>query len=421
MTTTIINIISILLLIFLAYISLKEKQDKKLNWSLFYALLYTITVLPIVNYTCVELDFWKFANNNIINLPFDLFFIWTILWAIVPVYFLKGKYIVLTSLLVFWLDILLMPILEKYHILVLNKNWMVGEVLLIVFVFVPSYLWAKINYQNSLVQLRAVFQVLIMTLFFLVILPFTLECYDLIENLDFHFNSIEIQGFFIITLPALIAVKDLVTKGKGTPFPYDKTKFLVTSGVYAYCKNPIQWSFTFMFIPLSIYHQSYYLLLGSVISIAYTLGVSDYQEYQDMEQRFQSDWINYKKNVPKWYFLWKPKQIPMGTIYFDFDCSICNNIKKWFLNKQTINLEIKNSNQYSGKQLLQATYIDYLGNEYKSVKAIAHALEHINLAYASIGWLLRFPVFSFIFQAIIDAMNINENTCPIEHKKTFLK
>ena len=35
-----------------------------------------------------------------------------------------------------------------------------------------------------------------------------------------------------------------------------------------------------------IYHSSYYFLIGSVVSLAYTIGVSDYQEYPDMEKRF---------------------------------------------------------------------------------------------------------------------------------------
>lgn len=170
-----------------------------------------------------------------------------------------------------------------------------------------------------------------------------------------------------------------------------------------------------MFIPLSFFHHSYYLLLGSVISIAYSYGVSDYQEYQDMEKRFNLTWANYKQNIPKWRFLWKPKYIPKGTIYFDFNCTTCSSVKNWFLNQNTINLEIKSSTNYKGKTLMQATYIDIYGNEYKSIKAIAHALEHINLAYANLGWLLRFPIITHLFQFMIDSMDLSNQTCTVKN------
>ena len=223
----------------------------------------------------------------------------------------------------------------------------------------------------------------------------------------------------MIAFPALVAVLDLIEKGKGTPFPYDKTQNLVTSGVYAYIKNPIQWSFTILFIPLAIYHESYLLLLGSVISLAYTIGVSNPQEYEDMKGRFAINWNNYKKSVPSWYFQWNPKQISLGTIYFKKDCNQCEEIKKWFENKKTINLKIDFSENYKGEELLQVTYKNHLGQEYKSVKAIAYALEHINLGYASLGWFMRFPIISYIIQSIIDALGFSEekSSCKIEHKK----
>ncbi len=413
MMLTILNILSILLLFFLGYISLKKEQSRKLNWSLFYSLLFTSVTLPIINYVCIHFGFWEFKKTNTIGMPLDLYFIWVVIWSVIPVYFFKGKYTLLIALFILWLDVLTMPILEEHGILKLNKNWLLGEILIISLVFLPSYYWAKISYQYKQIGIRATFQVTIMTLFFLIILPFTMKTYGLLETIDFCFDSIELQIFFIVVFPSLIAVLDLVQKGQGTPFPYDKTQFLVKSGVYAYCKNPIQWSFTFMFIPLAIFHHSYFFLLGSIGSIAYAFAISDFQEYQDMEMRFNKDWQLYKNNVPKWYFLWKPTHIPKGIIYFDYNCNTCTSVKNWMKRQKTTNLEIKNAANYKGEKLLQVTYVDYLGNEYKSIKAIAHALEHINLAYANLGWFMRFPIVHQILQTIIDTMSFQEDSCEV--------
>lgn len=406
--------------VFLGAIFLLQKQNSRLNWSIFYATLWVSISLAIVNYFCIQFNLWQFSANSMIKMPFDLFFIWIVFWGILPFYVFKGKHFFKITLSLLLLDFLYMPQLDHFGILSLNQYWWIGEFVLIFLVFLPSYYWAKIYYEGKKLNHRALFQVLIMALFFIFCLPFIMKSYGLIEENLHKYEVYLIQIGFIIVLPSLIAVQDLVRIGKGTPFPYDKTNILVRTGVYAYCRNPIQWSFTILFIPLSIYHQSYFLLIGSLVSILYTIGVSNPQEYQDMKIRFGKDWNNYKNNVPNWRFLYKPKNIPNGTIYFKNKCNQCEQIKKWFNKRETNNLTINYSYKYTKYNLLQVTYVDYYGNEYKSIKAIAHALEHINLIYASIGWLMRFPIVYHILQAIIDSMDFEQNEKICEPKNKSL-
>jgi len=398
-------------LIFLAYLFLFKEQDARTNWAIFYSTLYVGTTLPILNYLCVKFDLWQFIGDspNWIKLPYDLYFLWIVLWSILPVYFLKGRYLWLIALVLFWVDILFMPLLVDIGILSLSRNWWIGEVVLVGVVFIPGYFWAACSYQNIRTGIRAIFQVVVMTCLFIIYLPFLLESYGLIDFHEFRFAPYSFQLFLIIVFPSLIAVFDLVKKGEGTPFPYDPTKHLIKTGVYAYCRNPIQWSFTFMFIPLAIYYASYYLLIGSVISIAYSFGVSDYQEYADMKARYGKDWEEYKMNVPKWRFLWTPTRIPKGVIYFDANCSQCSQISNWFSKSNAINLDIKAAADFPADKILQATYIDHNGVEFKSVYAIACCLEHINLAYASLAWFMRFPIINYLLQLIVDTMEFGTN------------
>lgn len=401
-------LVFILLFSFLVFFSLRKNQNKSQNWAVFYSCFYISIFLPIVNKFCIKLGLWSFVETayNVIGMPIDLYFSWIILWGVFPSYFLEKKYLPIILILCFWIDFVLMPLLAVYKVINLNTNWLIGEIILIIIVLFPALIWSYSSYKKKFLELRALFQILVITALIIYYLPYLLFKYNLILSLNFSFNSYLIQLFFIIALPGLIAVQDLVQKGKGTPFPYDPTEYLVQNGVYAYIRNPIQWTLSIIFFLLAFQFKSYYLLFGFPIAILYSIGISDYQENIDLLEKFGNKWNEYKSNTPKWYFLWKPKNYPIGTVYFDYDCNQCSQIKKWFEKRETNNLIYKNSSQYNGNKLTKLTYVDYLGNEYKSILAISHAFEHINLMYASIGWFIRFPGISFILQAIINSMNL---------------
>ncbi len=391
----------------LGFIFFRKKQIAKRNWATFYATLWVATSLSIVNYLCVHYQFWHFTDAELwLGMPYDLYFVWVLIWGVLPAYFLQGRYIPLVALALFWLDLLWMPELDKLGILVLTDNWLWGEIALILFVFLPAYTWANGSYFNRHLPLRAFLQVLVMSQLFLILLPILLFSYLPNHHFQLHYAPFLWQFLFIIVFPAFVAVQDLVTKGKGTPFPYDPTQELVQTGVYAYCRNPIQWSFTLLFIPLSMCYECAYLLLGSVVSIAYTIGVSDPQEYPDMEERFGQEWTTYIQQVPPWYFLWKPKNIPKGTIYFDYGCNSCSQLKEWFAQQSSCNLDIKNAADYTSTPLSQVTYVDHRGHTYQSVRAIACAFEHINLAWASLAWFMRMPLIADLLQLIVNSMGL---------------
>lgn len=389
---------------FLVTIFIFMKQNQKLNLALFYSFLWTTVNLGVLNYICIHYDLWRFISEQplYIAMPLDIYFIWIIGWSVVPVYFFKGKYVLLIALLFLWVDILCMPYFEHIGILKLGSNWLIGEFAMIVIVFLPGYLWAKFSLEDKGLGWRVRLQVITMALIITIVLPFLLFAYQskvfVLEN-----NSILYQLAFIIALPSLIAVKDLYHLGKGSPFPLDPTKHLVQIGVYAYIKNPIQWSFTLLFIPISILYKEPLLLIGLVTSIAYTIGVSNNQENADMTKRFGKLWTNYNKTVPKWRFLWKPLAIPQGTIYFKQDCIQCSELRVWFDKRKASNLFLKYAHEHP-ESIQQVTYTDYLGNNHSSVKAIAYAMEHINLGWACLGWLMRLPIINYVLQAIVNAI-----------------
>ena len=398
-------------MVFVGGVFFRKQHNIRLNWGLFFSSLWVSTFLLLVNGVCVYLDFWSFNPDEDLSIfiPYDLYFIWIIFWGLFIPIILKGRFILISALCLFWLDILFMPVLEWYNIVELKEYWLVGEFLTILLVFIPSQIWLYLFLENKGLKWRSLFQFFTLSIIYCLGIPFSIYLYF---PTAIHFNNWDcfspyvLQLAFIILLPALIAIVDLGKIGKGTPFPYDATTSLVQSGVYAYIRNPIQWSLTFLFIPLALFFHSYILLAGIVVSLAYTIGISEPHEKAQLEALFSIQWINYKKNVPLWYFLWRPLHIPTAKIYFKKNCQHCSQTRQWFERKKPKNLTFLHAKDFKGAWLRQVTYIDHNGHIATSVQAIAHALEHINLGYAALGWFIRLPGIYHLVQLIFDSMGL---------------
>lgn len=403
------------LLLFVLFVV--KTQDKVLNWSVFFATLWITCLLAIVNYYCVSYGLWAFTDAVIpsILIPYDLFFVWVLGWSVLPVYVFKGKYPVVIALILILLDLVLMPLAQNLGYLILHEHWVLGELVLVAFVWLPGYLWAGWFYNKTHTGLRALLQMGIMFVFLFIGIPIMALVYEQEHFIFWTWDWNWVQFIFICTFPSLVAVQNLVTIGKGTPFPFDATTYLVQRGVYAYCRNPIQWSCTILFIPLSLYYESYILAVGFFVSIFYVIGTANMHEKEDMVQKFGHEWTTYMKVTPAWYFLWKPKAISKGTIYFKQSCKECENTRDWFLKRNPINLDIKYAQEETQNTFLQVTFKDHTGQTYKSVKAIGMALEHIHLGYACLGWFIQLPGICWFLQVIIDALGYgpDDEVCSI--------
>lgn len=411
MTSTFIarNILLLMSFLFLAYVFFKPKQNAQLNWAMFFSSLWVALSLLLVNYLSVELGFWEFNQDEdlTIFIPYDLYFIWVVFWGVLLPFLLRGKYILIAALSLLYLDVLLMPLMEEYGLIVLEEKWLIGELLLILFVYLPAHFWSYLFLENKGLRWRSVLQFLSLAILYSIGLPFVVYVY-FPSSISYTTEKLPcfFQLGFMVLLPALIAIVDLAGKGKGTPFPYDPTQKLVQTGAYAYIRNPIQWSLTFFFIPLAWFFHSYYLLIGIVVSVAYTIGVSEPQEKVSMHERFSEQWDSYKQNIPLWYFLWRPIYIPIATIYFKKNCNQCSQWRAWLEKRKPIQLVFKDAEVFDGNKLVQVTYQHNNGQLYTGVKAIAHTFEHINLAWASLGWFMRLPLISSLLQLIVDSMGL---------------
>ena len=94
------------------------------------------------------------------------------------------------------------------------------------------------------------------------------------------------------------AVKAQFSLGKGTPIPFMATQKLVMKGPYRHCRNPMTLGTTAFYLGVAIW-------LGSISAIGlgliYPVGILLYIkliEEKELEERFGSEYLEYKKSTP---------------------------------------------------------------------------------------------------------------------------
>jgi protein-S-isoprenylcysteine O-methyltransferase Ste14 len=97
-----------------------------------------------------------------------------------------------------------------------------------------------------------------------------------------------------------VAAYHLVVVGRGTPFPLDPTRKLVTSGPYAYVRNPQAIATMLMVMGEGAALRSTALLWLLPLTVLYLEFLAAPYEHREMKLRFGDAYINYRARVPKW-------------------------------------------------------------------------------------------------------------------------
>jgi len=102
-------------------------------------------------------------------------------------------------------------------------------------------------------------------------------------------------------------------KGKGTAAPWNPPKKLVVSGPYCHVRNPMITSVLTMLIAESLLLNTWWCL---GLFVLFWLGNMIYFplfEEKDLEKRFGEDYLEYKRNVPRWIPRLTPWTPPPST------------------------------------------------------------------------------------------------------------
>ncbi len=100
---------------------------------------------------------------------------------------------------------------------------------------------------------------------------------------------------------AVVTVRLQLTLGKGTPAPWDPPKELVVAGPYQYVRNPMITGvlilLTSEWLILGFWPIVWWMFLFLVMNMVYF----PLFEEKDLEKRFGEEYLEYKRNVPRWF------------------------------------------------------------------------------------------------------------------------
>ena len=108
-------------------------------------------------------------------------------------------------------------------------------------------------------------------------------------------------GFVLIAVGAwlgLWTVRIQFVLGHGTPSPFMPTQQLIVTGPYRFCRNPMILGVFTAYVGLAFWAAS---LSGITMSLIFITAASTYiklVEEKELEARFGSDYVTYKKSVP---------------------------------------------------------------------------------------------------------------------------
>jgi protein-S-isoprenylcysteine O-methyltransferase Ste14 len=90
-------------------------------------------------------------------------------------------------------------------------------------------------------------------------------------------------------------------RGKGTPFPLDPPKKLVTDGPYAVVRNPMYWAVGSVVLgEAAVFHSIAILDMAAVFALAVVVFVF-FAEESSLRRNFGPEYEEYCRRVPRWF------------------------------------------------------------------------------------------------------------------------
>src|SRR4029077_13753081 len=127
--------------------------------------------------------------------------------------------------------------------------------------------------------------------------------------------------------------------------------------------------------------------------------------------RFGPAWALYRRKVRRWLPRWRPwigrgDAADSAALYLDLDGGPCLRLARWFVAQRPTQLRILPLTAHPVRTLTRITYRAAGGHcEDRGIRAIARAFDHINLAWAFCGWMLRLPLIAWAAELIAAAVS----------------
>ena len=144
--------------------------------------------------------------------------------------------------------------------------------------------------------------ILILPFNVLVVVPFLVLYFIRFERVGF-----DTWNFAMSCVLAILALCIMIwtmilfkTKGEGTPAPWNPPQKLVVEGPYKYVRNPMLLGVFVFLLSEVIFFDSFALLVYWLAFVMANAFYFPFSEEKALEKRFGDDYLEYKRNVPRY-------------------------------------------------------------------------------------------------------------------------
>lgn len=378
------------------------------------ALLATAWQVPALlagHLLATRLGWWTFDAQGglLLGFPVDVWLAWSCLWGLIPAIAFPRLSLALVVGFALVVDLVLMP--AAAPLVRLGPAWLVGEVVLLAVALLPGQLLARWTANDTHLIGRAALQFVAFAGLVGFVVPVAA-----VEGSGAGWrdpSGLSAQQLFLaaqlLALPACLgisALQEFVTRGRGTPVPFDPPSRLVTTGIYAYVRNPMQISGVLVLVVLGMVMHNVWIAASGLLAATYSAGLAGWDEADDLRRRFGQAWAGYRVMVPSWVPRlrpWHAPDAPLARLYVAANCDTCREVANWFGRRDAGHLVILPAEAHPTRTLRRITYEDADDFEATGVAAIGRALEHTHLGWAVAGFVLRLPGVGPMIQLIVDA------------------
>jgi len=409
----------------IAWLALRPNRRERAAAIL--ATAWNIPALLGLHVAARKLGWWNYdvTDATIVGFPVDLYLGWAVAWGALAALLGRTLPVAALAILAALLDLAAMPRLAP--VVRLGDAWIVGEAVAIAACLVPAQLLAKWTREDSYVRRRAVLQALAFGGLVLGVLPAVIleqsgGSWSALGSRSSLLTSTLLQLLLLPALLGLAAVQEFASRGAGTPVPFDPPKRLVTTGPYAFVRNPMQLSAVLVMAGWGGILGSWWVASAAAMAVVYGSGFAAGDEGNDLDRRFGGSWRAYTRAVRSWIPRWRPMHVEtivgsdhsagavattrpgLPTLYVAEQCGSCSRVRAWIEARQPIGLTIVAAELHPSRSLSRITYDPGDGTgESIGVAALGRAMEHVNLAWALVGMFVRLPGIAWLLQIVTDA------------------
>jgi len=395
--------------------SLAESELRRKHAAALLAAAWALPSAALAGFLAMQLDAWTVPSNTLLvfGSPAIVLLDRVLVWGWAFAFFADRVSLIRLAFLGVVLDLMLPLDRVSYHA---SPQFLFAEALAVGLTLLPAQLFARWTRERSHLTARNLMHLcfhsaLLLGIWPLLIAQFLGGNWHAWAERSSAANKFYLQFLIVPCIFLITAMQEFHATGRGTPMPEDAPSSLVTTGIFSYVANPMQIGKFGVLFFWGLFWKNAWIVAAAFLGLLYSLTIARWNEDRDMAPRFGTEWRLYRRNVRRWLPRWRPWIAAAGAadsaaLYLDLDCGPCGHFARWFAAQCPTQLRVLPLTDHFPNTLTRITYRAVGGQlEVQGIHAIGRAFEHLNLAWAFCGWILRLPLIGWVAELITGAVS----------------